>query len=210
MRRLRQGAIEERFGEPIGDLLQRLYHVEKMGIKQVARHIGVSDRVIWEWFNDLNIPRRSRSDAVRLQWVNNEARRQATSQKMHELLDEWAPTADARKELSVRANLACRQASPTSIERYLMVGLDTAGIPYVFQFVVGNKFMCDFGFPDAMLIVECDGEYWHSTPTQRRRDASKDAYLQACGYTVVRFSDKQLQHDLPACIEAIKALVGSG
>ena len=76
IRRRRQSEIEEQFGEPIKPLLERLYYDEKMGIKQIAKHINVSDRNLWNWFDELGIERRDKSEAVTLQWVGNDERKE--------------------------------------------------------------------------------------------------------------------------------------
>ena len=75
MRHRRQAEIEKQFMEPIKPLLERLYYQENLGIKQIAKYIGVSDRNLWNWFDDLEIPRRDRSSAVALQWVDNDERK---------------------------------------------------------------------------------------------------------------------------------------
>lgn len=98
--------------------------------------------------------------------------------------------------------------TPTSIERRMMDALDRAGIRYVFQYPIYSKiglkrFSCDFGFPDAMLIVECDGTYWHAKPGAAHRDKTKDAYLSAAGYTVLRFSETEINQDVNRCIQII-------
>lgn len=98
--------------------------------------------------------------------------------------------------------------TPTSIERRMMDALDRARIPYVFQYPIYSKiglkrFSCDFGFPDAMLIVECDGTYWHAKPGVAQKDKTKDAYLNACGYTVLRFSEAEINQDVGYCVQII-------
>ena len=201
-RRHRQEEIEQQFGEPIHDLLCRLYHTEQRPIREVSKIIGVSSRNVFEWFYDLNIPRRERSLAVAMQWTGNDERRRTASKAMRAMIP---IDFDERRRNSVNANLVLQQQrGPTSIERIMAAALNDAGIIFEFQFAVGGKFLCDFALPAHLLIVECDGEYWHNTPRQRRQDASKDAYLQACGYTVIRFSDKQIRQDIHSCIQAIK------
>lgn len=81
LRQRRQREIEQQFGEPIYDLLYRLYWSDNLGIKQIAKKIGVSDRNLWDWFDQLGIERRKRSDAVALQWKDNDERRNEMSQR---------------------------------------------------------------------------------------------------------------------------------
>ena len=108
-RRRRQIEIEEQFRGPIKQLLERLYHQENLGIKQIAKHIGVSDRNLWSWFDDLDIPRRDRSSAVTLQWTNNDKRRTEQSTRTSKTMNEriangtWvrpSESPEARKKIS--------------------------------------------------------------------------------------------------------------
>ena len=50
----------------------------------------------------------------------------------------------------------------------------------------------DFVWRDARLIVEVDGDRYHSTRWRRRQDAAKTAALRAQGWNVLRFSDVQV------------------
>lgn len=195
---------EQALGEPLKEGITRRL-ADGWDMRDIAKACGFTDtRAVHRLMQQLDIPMRPASESVRMQWRNNAERRAAIGQ----LFSDWSRNHPIEAmQHSIAANLALQTTSPTSIERRLMDALDAAGIPYTFQYVVGNKFLCDFAFPDAMLIVECDGTYWHSTPKQRRRDASKDAYLQACGYTVLRFSDKQLEQNVAGCVSAIRALL---
>lgn len=85
--RRRQMEIEKQFGKPIFTLLYHLYCIDGLGIKQISKKIGVSDRNLWDWFNDLGIERRERSDAVALQWVGNDERKQTAGEHMHALMN---------------------------------------------------------------------------------------------------------------------------
>jgi Transcriptional regulator, AbiEi antitoxin/Protein of unknown function (DUF559) len=46
----------------------------------------------------------------------------------------------------------------------------------------------DFLWPDRRLIVETDGYEFHRTAAARRRDAAKDDFFRAAGFTVVRLT----------------------
>lgn len=88
MRKLRQNEVASPFGVPIRDLLIDLYHNQKLGIKQIAIQLGVSDRNLWSWFDDLGIERRDRSSAAAMQWVDNPERRMQSSQIIRSLIRE--------------------------------------------------------------------------------------------------------------------------
>jgi len=61
------------------------------------------------------------------------------------------------------------------------------------------------------VIGETDGVAFHRTAAKRRRDAAKDAYLEALGYTVVRLTWADVT-ELPAATAArvSAALVAGG
>lgn len=82
----RQNEIANQFGMPIRELLIDFYWNQQLGIKQIAKVIGVSDRNLWDWFNELDIPRRDRSSAVALQWVDNTERKLQTGELLRSML----------------------------------------------------------------------------------------------------------------------------
>jgi very-short-patch-repair endonuclease len=192
---------EQVLSEPLQTgIARRLAAGETM--RSIVEACGLNDdRALHKIMDALGIPRRSPSEAVRMQWVNNPERRAAQRERLGAYV---RADPDRARAQSIAANLKLQSTSPTSIERALMVALDAAGIVYEFQYVVGGKFLCDFGFPDAMLIVETDGSYWHRTERQKKRDASKDAYLRACGYTVIRLAEPDIKHRLDSCLDRIR------
>lgn len=99
------------------------------------------------------------------------------------------------------------QRGPTDIECIMADALDAIGVVYAYQFPISNHhgiiFSCDFALPSARIVIECDGSYWHALPNMMKRDKHKDAYLKAAGYTLLRFSDKQIKQDIEGCIQTI-------
>lgn len=86
LRKARQKQIEDRFGMPIKDIINYFYHDRQLGVKQVANSIGVSDRVLWDWMEDFCIKRREKSEAVSLQWRDNDQRKLIAAKSMKELI----------------------------------------------------------------------------------------------------------------------------
>jgi very-short-patch-repair endonuclease len=67
--------------------------------------------------------------------------------------------------------------------------------PFEFQAEVG-PFRVDFLWRDERVIVECDGFAFHgSTRDAFERDRHRDAHLQSLGYTVWRFSFRQITNE---------------
>ncbi len=54
-----------------------------------------------------------------------------------------------------------------------------------------GPYIADFAWLSARIVVEVDGDS-HETENGRRHDARRDAFLQAQGFTVLRFDNGQL------------------
>lgn len=80
----------------------------------------------------------------------------------------------------------------TDIEQILEDFLIAHDTPYKFEFPIG-RYAVDFAIPHIKLVIECDGEYWHSRPKDKVSDAKKDAYITSQGWTVIRLPGKTIQ-----------------
>ena len=106
-----------------------------------------------------------------------------------------------RSELAVRAiGIRCR---PTASESLLWQALrrHQLGCEIRRQVPLG-RFVADFLVPQAHVVIEVDGPY-HSR--RRSADARRDAWLGRAGYRVLRLEAEQVEHQLPAAIERIRA-----
>ena len=70
------------------------------------------------------------------------------------------------------------------------------------QNVIG-QFIVDFCCPDAKLIVELDGGI-HDSREAQIADALRTEFLNAKGYTVIRFRNEQVLHNLPEVLSMIR------
>src|SRR3954447_21697366 len=64
----------------------------------------------------------------------------------------------------------------------------------------------DFLWPDQRLIVEADSFAWHSTRQAFERDRRRDQLLGAKGWTVVRVTWRQINHDPKEVIATLGAM----
>ena len=63
---------------------------------------------------------------------------------------------------------------------------------------------------NGWLVIEVDGDSWHSTPEQRARDRAREAELVRQGMRSHRFDYRQVMSDLEGCIEVTRALLAAG
>lgn len=53
----------------------------------------------------------------------------------------------------------------------------------------------DFLWPQELLVVETDGRQSHLTPRTFESDRERDATLAVAGFTVLRFTDRQMRRN---------------
>jgi leucyl-tRNA synthetase len=67
-----------------------------------------------------------------------------------------------------------------------------------------ENYIVDFVCIETKLIIEVDGEY-HNMPDQIKLDAQRTADLDFMGYSLIRFTNKQVEENLQQCILELKA-----
>jgi very-short-patch-repair endonuclease len=74
--------------------------------------------------------------------------------------------------------------------------------------LLGDTFhKVDFVWRAQRVVIEVDGDRYHSTGWQRRRDAERDALLLAHGYAGARVPEEQLAERPAAAVQAARALL---
>lgn len=81
---------------------------------------------------------------------------------------------------------------PTSIERKLYMELTSRGLLFETQKIINGKFIVDAYIPSLNLIIEADGNYWHSLERVVKKDRAENAYLTKCGYNLLRLSEAEI------------------
>jgi very-short-patch-repair endonuclease len=102
------------------------------------------------------------------------------------------------------ASALARMAHPrtSSLETSMAEAIRCLGLHPEAHAQIG-PYQVDFAFRDVMLVVECDGTYWHSLPKQQRLDHSKDAFLTNRGWRVLRLSERIIKMSASDCARAV-------
>ena len=91
-----------------------------------------------------------------------------------------------------------RAGGPTEswLEDRVMAFLRQLGLPDPVRGYPVNlsdgRFRLDAAWPDRLVDIEADSRLWHTSPSDRRRDAERDARLEAAGWIVIRITWLQL------------------
>lgn len=83
---------------------------------------------------------------------------------------------------------------PTSIEKIVYNYLYNKGITFEKQKPIGNRFIVDTYIPSLNLVIEIDGNYWHSTIRGIKTDERKNCYLSQKGYNLIRLSEDEVKN----------------
>lgn len=78
--------------------------------------------------------------------------------------------------------------------------------PIIPQFEVqygGIAYPIDFAIPHLKIGVEADGETFHSSPKQMIHDKERDMKLSQVGWTILRFTDKEIENRLERVLSTI-------
>lgn len=81
----------------------------------------------------------------------------------------------------------------TSIERAIAAALTTRKIPFTTQYVIpGTSKLYDFSIPTTNILIEVDGDYWHSLSFNIANDKVKNELAKSHGYTLVRIEERNI------------------
>lgn len=69
------------------------------------------------------------------------------------------------------------------------------------QVPILNRYWVDFLFIKQKIVVEVDGDYWHSM--KKDKDVLRDAHLVREGYTVLRFSETEINKSVGTCVDTL-------
>jgi len=83
----------------------------------------------------------------------------------------------------------------TTIEIIIKDLLDDLKIKYKEQYKI-EGFYFDFYLPDKNTLIECDGEYWHSSEKAKRNDKLKNDLAKKHNYNLIRFSEKKIRTEI--------------
>ena len=94
-------------------------------------------------------------------------------------------------------------------EKIVYARLTLMQIPFMFQstfnvsipeIALNKDYRPDFILPDAKIIIEVQGSYWHSKPEQIEADSYKYALYQVMGYKVLIWWDYEIETNLDALL----------
>ena len=68
------------------------------------------------------------------------------------------------------------------------------------------RYRVDFILKDARLIIELDGHDYHSSKEQFEKDAIRQRYLTRAGYSVIRFTGREINRNPADCVREVREI----
>ncbi len=99
----------------------------------------------------------------------------------------------------------------TKIEQALEAEFQKRRLKFEMHKSMFGRFQPDFVFENVRLVVQADGDYWHShqVPRSLARDARFNAAALSEGWTVWRFSENEILGNPAACGRAVATFIRS-
>ena len=110
----------------------------------------------------------------------------------------WARKSKDQREKDINrfVNAPLNKTSETVIELIVKNQLDKYGIRYFYQKSINKgHFIIDFYLPEYQLVVECNGDYWHSKPERKKRDRELEEYVLSKGKDILWLWEHEIKDE---------------
>jgi very-short-patch-repair endonuclease len=164
------------------ELVEELYYNQKKSLREIAEIYGIAR---------VSLGRILRRRGYKLREINEWRRGRPPWNKGRKCTPEEV---EQCRLAGAQGLLVQQKGYGTSIELKTDAFLKEIRLDYHHQYLVNNKFLVDFYIPSLNMIIECDGDYWHSRPEVVKRDNAKNAYIPKCGYHLLRISETNINN----------------
>jgi len=97
-------------------------------------------------------------------------------------------------------NHSSRKSYPEQVFENALIASNITGWTYAFR---NGIYEYDFAFVDKKIDVEVDGGT-HTSEKIKKIDARRDIFSKSQGWTIVRFTAKEVKANVIKCIEELK------
>ena len=142
--------------------------------------------------------RKQRSEWLQNKWKEEEFRESVSKFQRSKVNSEETKEKMSKARIQFLKNNDFDWLKPSSIELKVKEQLDMLGIRYIQQkmIVFENRiFYLDFYIPHLRLVIECNGDYWHSLPERVERDKILEKYVKSTGRDIIFIWEHEINDD---------------
>ncbi len=184
-------------------ILEYLSH--KGGYQSLTRKYSIGNKRARAILEKYGIPIASASEKKKLMFANGNGRwKRAEISKCLNCSKEFKVHRGSKEFYCSRECYLSHEEKFTTIEQKVAKTLQKHGIQYIRQYNVAGLYY-DFYIPEANLLIECDGDYWHGNPMfykklneiqkhHHQRGELKNHIAKRFGYTLLRFWEYQINN----------------
>ncbi len=222
MERLKK--IEQKHDMPMKKLLTIFYWKEKLTQEKIAKKLGIPRLMVIQLMKEYHIQKRPNFEYIASLKEKSHSQYGKTWElvrgKKKALFHKQKMSIVARKSIIQRLQNNEMPFSNTLIEKLLAKEMSCRGIPFMIQFPIINKIVCDFAIPEFKIIIECDGDYWHANPKiydynsldmrqkdKLKRDKNKGRILKKEGWLLLRFFESDIKSSVVKCVDQIEKAI---
>lgn len=180
---------ESKWSNVSKETLIDLYFNKKMTYSEISKELNIAKGSITGLFKKYELNPKSMKDYVDAIWTNEKRNQQR--QKCY----------NGEIGIHAQGSSAYRFTKP---ERNFASWCDKNMIKYERQFQIEKgTHRYDFLLTEKNIIVEIDGEFWHSSEEQKTKDKSFENFAKVNGYKIIRFTDKQIAKSKTNCFKIL-------
>ena len=155
-------------------------------------------------FNSLEC-KKKQSNSMKRRWVdpNSTINSSECKHKKSESLKKAFSTPEHKERMRQHRLHQRMPRNGTSIERAIEGVLDELEVAY-FSGLPFGRFQYDEFLPKYDILIECDGDYWHSLPKVIESDKKKNIIAKENGYLLLRFTGTEIRKDIEYCKDTIE------
>ena len=116
----------------------------------------------------------------------------------------WPKSLETRQKIrEYVVNNPNRKFKDTTIELKIEAELQKRNINYQKQVPLCKIAIVDFYLPEYQIIIQTDGDYWHSKEGAREKDEKQDKVLIFNGFNVYRFWESEINNSVEDCVNKL-------
>jgi very-short-patch-repair endonuclease len=155
--------------------------------------------------------RPGQADSLKLAWAKNKETWSSAIAAVARLPENREKKRKQAKDRIEKNGYHLSRGRETTLEKFVRETLQQNGYEVVTQKgtkkeTLGVVRFFDIFVPSLNLLIECDGEYWHSSPSRIKIDLDKNNAAKIEGYRLLRISDKQFTRS-NKCAETLLSLL---
>ena len=186
--------------------LREQYLDKGLSAREIADIAGRDATAIDYWMRKFSIEYRSMSQIIILRWEHGVFGEECQHKKSETMRQHWVEgdsslgNEEWRRKCSEGSRASWARGdhdgvfqSPTSIELQVAAALDIMGIEHESQHRPND---CRWPFDEFVppnILIEVQGDYWHSLPEKQERDAEKAQWAEEHGFNLIAIWEHEIK-----------------